>query len=226
MIVAFETSSPITSVAVRNGDRVETRTNESPRGHVEFCMPALLDCLAKFDATLGDIEAIAVGIGPGLFTGLRVGVQTAKSLAATLGKPLHAISSLEVLARGATEPTVVACVNAHRKQVFAAVFSEGRRLTEDSAMGPADAASLARQHDALVIGDGRKVAPEAFEGLQLVDAVPSAQTLVRFAPDDIPTADPVTLEPAYLRRSEAEIKWGDTGVVAKRPDRVKIARPK
>lgn len=226
MIVAFETSSPITSVSVRSGDRVQTRTNASPRGHVEFCMPALIECLAEFDATLHDIEAIGVGVGPGLFTGLRVGVQTAKTLAATLDRPLFALSSLEILARAAIEPTVVACVNAHRKQVFAAAFEGERRLTDDEAIDPNDAAELARKHGASIIGDGPRASPEAFEGLPLIDAVPSAETLVRLVPGNLPAADPVTLEPSYLRRSEAEIKWGDTGVVAKRPDRVKIARPK
>lgn len=224
MIVAFETSSPISSVAASDGERVVSRTNASPRGHVEFCIPALLDCLAEFDATLNDIRAIGVGIGPGLFTGLRVGVQTAKTLAATLERPLFAMSSLEVLARSLDEPRVIACVNAHRKQVFAAVFIDGDRVTPDEAMDPAQAAELALTHDAVLAGDGPRIAPEFFEGLRAFDASPSAVTLVTAIPGTLAPADPRKLEPAYLRRSEAEIRWGDTGVVAKRPDRVKIAR--
>jgi tRNA threonylcarbamoyladenosine biosynthesis protein TsaB len=226
VIVAFETSSPISSVAASDGDRVVRRTNETPRGHVEFCMPAIIECLAEFDATLHDIAAIGVGIGPGLFTGLRVGVQTAKTLAATLGRPLYAISSLEVLARTVPSGPVVACINAHRKQVFAAAFDGGSRLTEDAAMDPAEAAAMARDHSATIIGDGPKVSPDAFAGLELMHAVPSAVILTGLVPGELTPADPITLEPAYLRRSEAEIKWGETGVVAKRPDRVKIARPK
>lgn len=225
IVAAFETSGRTTTVAVQDGTAIASRRQEGQRGHVEFCMPALLECLAELGRTLHEVDAFAVGIGPGMFTGLRVGVQTAKTLAATLDRPLIGVSSLAVLAAGVDAPRVVACTNAHRGEVFAAAFVDGVRMTPDAPMSPADAASLARAHDAIVAGDGPAVDETAFDGLTTVPALAEATFVLRVAAPRIAaneTDDARGLEPLYLRRSEAEIKWESTGVVAKRPDRVKM----
>lgn len=222
-IAAIETSSRVTSVAIIDQDRIASRRHDAPRGHVELCVPTLLDLCGEAGIGLADLDAIAVGRGPGLFTGLRVGVQTAKTLAAMLERPLIALSSLEILAAGPDPRTVCACVNAHRGEVFAALFQDGDRITDDAVMTPADTAALARAHDAVVVGDGVRVAPDVFTGVETREGFPDAAVLARLATRRMgDAADPRTLEPAYLRRSDAEIRWGDTGVVALRPDRVRV----
>jgi tRNA threonylcarbamoyladenosine biosynthesis protein TsaB len=226
LIGAIETSSAVSSVALIAGDgSIEERAHDAPRGHVEFCVPALIDLLGQ--RGLRALDAIAVGIGPGAFTGLRVGVQTAKTLAVTLGVPLVAISSLEVLAVSELRPgRVLACLDAFRGEVFAALFERTgdgslRRLSEDAAMPPEDAVALAA--GARIIGTGPARFPDAFGPGGAPPAYPSAADVARLARGRLDEAvDALTLEPRYLRRSEAEIRWGDTGVVAARPDRIRF----
>lgn len=230
-IAAMETSSAQSSVALLDTDTgaLTIRTHEAPRGHVEFCLPALLELLAG--APLAGVDAFAVGIGPGAFTGLRVGVQTAKTLAHTLGKPLIPVSSLEALAAAATEPgTVLACMHAFRGEVFIARFdTDGAgdvlRRSDDECATPDEAAELARAHHARILGTGPDAFPEQL-GPPPEIRFPSAAAVARIAAARPREAtDALALEPRYLRRSEAEIRWGETGVVAKRPDRIRFRTP-
>lgn len=229
MIAGIETSSARSSIAVLAPDGTVTeRVHEAPRGHVEFCLPALLELLG--DAGLSSLTAIGIGIGPGAFTGLRVGVQTAKTLAHLGGWPLVPISSLEALAAaGPGEGTVLACMHAFRGEVSAALFertADGAwiRRTEDDLLPPAAAAELAASHGARIVGTGPSRFPDAF-GTPPTLEFPSASTVARLAAGRLDQAvDALSLEPRYLRRSEAEIRWGDTGVVAKRPDRIRFRK--
>lgn len=230
IVAAFETSSPISSVALMGADgHVAQRIHTGARGHVEFCIPALQEMLAETGLALDDLDLIATGIGPGLFTGLRVGVQTAKTLAASLERPLVGVSSLHALA--ASDPggdtLVMPCMQAHRGEVFAAVFERdgiaAKRITEDAPMSPADALALAESHGATLLGNGPSQYAGVFGRTEVPVEAPMAAAVIALAVERFGSGqrdDPRTLEPLYARRSEAEIKWGDTGVVAKRPDRV------
>lgn len=233
-IACFDTSGSFTLVALADSDgQVSSRIRTGSRGHVEYCLPALTELLKPFDASVHDVPAYAVAIGPGLFTGLRVGVQTAKSLASMTGRPLFAVSSLQVLASSVSgDGRVLACVQAHRGEVFSALFevSDGgiQRLSDDQVGSPEDAAAVAREHGARLAGNGAASYPDRFADLEVAAELPSAEGLVAAALNAQASgeaADPATLEPVYMRRSEAEIRWGDTGVVAKRPDRVRFKDP-
>lgn len=228
-LAAIETSSDISSVALLDPatGAVTERVHADVRGHVEFCMPALLELLgADGVAALG---SVAVGIGPGAFTGLRVGVQTAKTLAHTLAIPLVPVSSLEAVAeQEPLEGVLLVCMHAFRGEVFTAVFersSDGlMRVTEDAVMSPPDAAELAARHGARILGTGPERFPEVLGPLPAI-RVPTAAAVARIANARGEPADALSLEPRYLRRSEAEIRWGETGVVAKRPDRIRFRTP-
>jgi len=225
VLVAIETTSNRSSVAMLDDDVLTERIHDAPRGHVEFCMPAILDLVGA--RGLAAIDRIAVGVGPGAFTGMRVGVQTAKTLAHTLDVPLIAVSSLEALAAADVQPgAILACMHAFRGEVFAALFERGgdgtlQRRSEDAVLSPAEAAALAAEHAARILGTGPERFPEQLG--EIAATYPSAAEVARIAATGGGTAvDALTLEPRYLRRSEAEIRWGDTGVVAKRPDRIRF----
>jgi len=212
--LGIETSSPVTSVALwRDGAAVAGEVSDSPRGHVEFLMPAI----ARL-TPMAQIEAVAVGIGPGLFTSLRVGVVTAKTLALMLEVPLVGVCSLDALAQ--PHPgRVVACVDARRGEVFVASYADGVRQDEPRALPPGDVP------EGLLVGNGHLAYPAELGSRAAVSGVPTADAVVALALPRLERGeveDALGLEPLYVRRSDAEIKWETQGVTIERPMRVKF----
>lgn len=135
-ILAFDTATRATAVALqraREGEALEARDDpppgERPR-HTACLLPLIADVLARSSAPWSELERIAVGVGPGTFTGLRIGISTARALAGVLGIPLVAVPTLESLAValrsedvGGVRDAVVSVIDARRREVFAAAWS-------------------------------------------------------------------------------------------------------
>jgi tRNA threonylcarbamoyladenosine biosynthesis protein TsaB len=137
-IVAIETATETIGVAARSGSGAQAAfTLSGRRRHVETLVPALEDLLAQLELEPGDLQLVAVDVGPGLFTGLRVGVAAAKGLAQALGIGVVGLSSLDILTRAAVEHGhggyLLAAVDARRGEVFASVreLRAGHDETED-----------------------------------------------------------------------------------------------
>jgi tRNA threonylcarbamoyladenosine biosynthesis protein TsaB len=125
-MVAFETATETVGVAVRVPGGLEAEfTLTGRRRHVETLTPALEHLLGQVGRTPRDLDVVAVDVGPGLFTGLRVGVAAAKGLAQALGIGVVGATSLEILTAGAAAAghrgPVLACIDARRGEVFASV---------------------------------------------------------------------------------------------------------
>jgi tRNA threonylcarbamoyladenosine biosynthesis protein TsaB len=133
ILLAIESATDTVGVAVlRDGDGEVERTRVGGRAHAEHLAPAIEEACALAGCAVTDIDQVAVDIGPGLFTGLRVGVATAKALAQALGLDVLGVGSLDILAAAAWErlgarPTgpVAAVVDARRGEVFAAAYHFG-----------------------------------------------------------------------------------------------------
>jgi tRNA threonylcarbamoyladenosine biosynthesis protein TsaB len=141
-MVAIETATETVGVAVRTYAGVQAElTLTGRRRHVETLTPALEHLLQQLGLVPGDLGVVAVDIGPGLFTGLRVGVAAAKGLAQSLGLGVMGATSLDILTAGAAAAglrgLVLACVDARRGEVFAAVH-------EVEAAGPLPAVHAVR----------------------------------------------------------------------------------
>lgn len=111
-ILAIETSTPACSVALAVGDRRFFRYSEEPRSHTRLIMGMIDQVLAEAGIVTGDLDAIAVTIGPGSFTGLRIGFSTAQGLAFGLDKPVVPVSTLQVMAHTYMrkyQPDAVSC---------------------------------------------------------------------------------------------------------------------
>lgn len=217
LVLAVETATPRCSVAL--GDEAGVRAGSSAEGdrrHVEALAPAIADACRVAGVTLADIEAVAVDVGPGLFTGMRVGIATVQGLALALGLPVHPVSSLAVLAhprRGAARP-VVAVVDARRGEVFSAVFEGGLPRTVATCGPPA---ALARQVEALgpclAVGDGATRYRAVLEaaGAEVVDALPTAEAALELALAAIAAGtrglDPALVEARYLRVPDARANF-------------------
>ena len=204
MLLAFDTSSPTVAVAVHDGtDVVAERVSDTTMRHGEQLMPLVHDALAQAGIAPRDLTALAVGAGPGPFTGLRVGLVTARTLAHALGIPVYAACSLDVLALEAVETRTVAgefvvATDARRREVYLATYDEaGSRLTGPTVARPADVAS-----DGPAVGEGAVLYPDHFPDRR-DPARPSAGWLARaVAGERVELLDP---EPLYLRRPDAEI---------------------
>jgi tRNA threonylcarbamoyladenosine biosynthesis protein TsaB len=241
LLLGIETSTPVSTVALWSDEGpVAGVLLARGRGHVEFLMPSILSLTEHANVRLEQLTGIAVGLGPGLFTGMRVGIATAKTLAQVLDAPIAGISSLDLLAFNVrhSPKLICACVDARRGEVFAAFYRQASggvaRLSEYAAWEPKALAGevLARAEEVLFVGNGAHVyhdeladvgAEVAAGGTQ----IPRAEALCelaapRFARDETPPVAQV--EPLYVRRSDAEIKWEGRGVAIQRPDRVQISK--
>lgn len=242
LVLGIETSTQVSSVALgaREG-LVGSMVLARGRGHAEFLMPAIRSLCDQAQVSLDRLSGVAVGLGPGLFTGMRVGIATAKTVAQVLKAPIVGISSLDLLAFSVryTPRLICACIDARRGEVFAAFYRQvpgGVQRLGDYASWQPDALAhelRARGEEVLFVGNGATVYRQAMEtvlGAEFALAstqFPTADHLVELAlprferEDTMPVA---RVEPLYVRKSDAEIKWEGRGVSIERPMRVKPSK--
>ena len=204
MLLAFDTSSPTVTVAVHDGtDVVTEHTSERQLKHGEQLAPLIETALGSAGLVRQDLTAIGVGVGPGPFTGLRVGLVTARTLGHVLELPVYGVCSLDVLAveavaLRAVESEFAVASDARRKEVYLATYdAEGRRLTGPLVGKPGELAT-----DGAVVGEGPGLYPEAFpQGVR--PHRPSAGWLARTIAEEL--AELCDPEPLYLRRPDAAV---------------------
>jgi tRNA threonylcarbamoyl adenosine modification protein YeaZ len=203
VLLAFDTATPFVTVALHDGeDVVAERRSEQRMKHGEQLAPQIEAVLAEAGIVRQDLTALAVGTGPGPFTGLRVGLVTARTLAFVLEIPVYGVCSLDVVALEAAlgaDPVgraFVVATDARRKEVYLASYDDqGRRLDGPDVLRPVDAAT-----DLPVAGEGARLYPEAFP-LAHTPLLPSAGWLARAVAEELAELhDP---EPLYLRRPDA-----------------------
>jgi tRNA threonylcarbamoyl adenosine modification protein YeaZ len=207
LVLALDTSSAAVSVAVADVSQTgeieqsSARTVES-RGHGELLAPTIADCLAEVDAgrTAADLGAIVAGLGPGPFTGLRVGLVTAAALADALMIPVYGVCSLDGLAHAAGGELLVA-TDARRKEVYWARYRDGQRVAGPDVAKPAD---VPIDGIAAMTGAGARLYADVL-GLPLldVDHADPARLVVSAIDRIVGSAPSETLVPLYLRRPDA-----------------------
>ncbi len=209
MLLAFDTATPAVTVALHDGERVvATSTKVDARRHGELLAPGITAVLDEAWVPRQDITAVAVGVGPGPFTGLRVGLVTARTLGAVLDIPVYGVCTLDVLAVAAVdggavhEPFLVA-TDARRKEVYWATYDEhGARIDGPGVARPADLADLASGRP--VVGAGARLYPDVFPNA--VDPEhPDAGVLAGIVAEE--RAELLDPEPLYLRRPDAATSY-------------------
>jgi tRNA threonylcarbamoyladenosine biosynthesis protein TsaB len=225
LILGLETATQQVGCAIGRHDGVLASFRAArERRHAETLAPAIEFCCRQAGVELSDLAAVAVDIGPGLFSGLRVGVATAKGLALALRIPVLGVSSLDLLAFPVrhTNRLIVPVIDARRGELFYAFYRQVpggvQRLTDYHLGSPDDLASelVAKAEDSLLVGDGPQRYPELLASATGTEpggpftAHPSAAALVELAH---PLAmreefvQPWELQPLYLRKTDAEINW-------------------
>ncbi len=215
-LLSVETSSPVFSVAVSEGPRLLVFRQEEGQGRPSLLLADLIqEALQEARWDLAELDGFAVSIGPGSFTGLRIGAMTVKTLAWSVSKPVLPVSSLEVVARNLADSVlpVVPFLDAWKGNVYMASFiPDGRgslrRAGPDEFLSPEEA--LRRfEGPALLVGNGlkkyaekvRSLAPAGVEQAPPESWVPRADRLCRIAASRWPAGlvdDPHRLVPQYL----------------------------
>jgi tRNA threonylcarbamoyladenosine biosynthesis protein TsaB len=198
------------------------------RRHAETLAPAIEFVCRQARIEMKEISAIAVDVGPGLFTGLRVGIATAKAMAQGLRVPMIGLSSLDLLAFPVrhTDRLIATVIDAKRGEVFVSLYRQVpggvQRLEPPRLCTPNDLAAdlQARNENVLAVGDGAlRYRDEIGEARQVEIgeiglAYPTAASLVELAHPRAVREEfvqPWELEPLYLRKSDAEINWAARG---------------
>ncbi len=225
LILGIETATVQAGCAIGGHEGVLASAHSAKgKRHAENLVPAIDFICEQAQVTLDDIGLVAVDVGPGLFTGLRVGVATAKAIAFGLRVPMIAVSSLDLLAFPVrfSNRLIVTAIDARRGELYYAFYRQVpggvQRLGEHQLGTPDDLASelLATPEEVLLVGDGAIRYAEDFEGLAKVELVdrgnshPSAASLVQLAHAQALREEfgrPDEIEPIYLRRPDAEINW-------------------
>ena len=219
LLLALETATARTGVALCAGDEVVCERYAEPgQPAAEVLLPAIDAALSEAGATLDEVHAFAVSIGPGSFTGLRIGLATVKGLAFGSTRPAVGVSTLAALslAAPAGEGPAVAMLDARRGEVYAAAY--GPEAREDACLpcsvyGP-EALAAALPPVCRLVGEGAAVCGEALQaalgpGVVLSpQAEPRAGLVGRLgaaALADGGGGDPSELVPHYLRRAQAEV---------------------
>lgn len=206
IVLAIDTCLFACSVAVTDGERVLARRVEPmSRGHQERLAPLVQEAMAQSGLRFDQLERIGVTVGPGSFTGLRVGLAFAKGLGAALSIPVVGVGSLEALA----EPErgdVLAVLDAKRGQVYLQAFSGGAPVSAPDAL-PVEiaAARVAEFAPDILIGTGAALLADLRPGARVIEADTTDPVAVaRLAA----ARTPVPPRPLYLRAPDAKLPGG------------------
>ena len=224
-ILCLDSTAKVATAAILSDERVLAEyTVDGTRSHSELMLPMLRSLLGSTGLTPDEIDLFACTVGPGSFTGVRIGVSVIKGIAFGRGKPCAAVSTLEALAENTVGLSGLICpvMDARRAQVYNALFERRdgvlRRLTPDRAIGLSELGEeLCREHagrPVLLVGDGVSVARGALASAGVtLGEVPSlllsqnaaavGRVALRMANEGITVSDDA-LRPLYLRLPQAE----------------------
>lgn len=211
-VLAFDTSSKALSVAILDGENLLADvTINIKKNHSINLMPAIDFLMKAVDLEPADLDRIAVAQGPGSYTGLRVAVATAKTLAYTLNIELVGVSSLYALAAAADfDGLVVPVMDARRNNVYAGFYKNGQSVKADQHMNFTAVLEAVKDEDKVIfvgeVDNFREQIEEALPNAEILPILPSAYAIGQYG-QSLEPADVDSFVPNYLKRVEAEENW-------------------
>ena len=225
LVLGIESATAQVGVAVGGHEGVLASAHSArDRRHAEMLTPQIEFVCRQARIDIGEVGVVAVDIGPGLFTGLRVGVASAKVIAHALAVPMIGVSSLDLAAFRVrhSHKLIASCLDARRDEVFGAMYRAVpggiQRVSGPIVCTPDELQSelLAAGEDVLMVGDGAQRHVQTFSSVDRVEfagdalSYPSARSLVELAHPRALREEFVAvneIEPLYLRKPDAEINW-------------------
>jgi tRNA threonylcarbamoyl adenosine modification protein YeaZ len=206
LVLALDTATPASTAAVAevtdSGMKgLAERRTVDPRAHGELLAPEIAATLEEAGVRPRDLAAIVAGVGPGPFTGLRVGLATAASMGHALGIPTYGVCTLDALGLAAGPGRVLVATDARRREVYWATYTDGKRTRDPDVSKPADVIAEADR----AVGEGALKYSEVF-GLPIDEKLlfPPGVALVSLAAERVRSKAPgEPLTPLYLRRPDA-----------------------
>ena len=216
-LLAFETATEACSVAVWSDGELRERFELAPRRHAELALPWAEALLAEAGIAKSSLDAIAVGRGPGAFTGVRLAIAVAQGIALALDRPVVPVSTLAALALQADGPRVLAAIDARMGEVYAAAFAceggDARLLDRERVVVPTEVTLPGNDNDWIGVGTGFAAVEsglQATSGTRFrridANALPHAADIARLAVQAFARGEivaPEFAEPAYLRDNVA-----------------------
>ena len=216
-VLAFDTSSKALSVAILDGENLLADvTVNIKKNHSINLMPAIDFLMKSVDLKPTDLDRISVAQGPGSYTGLRVAVATAKTLAYTLNIELVGVSSLYALAAVADfDGLVVPVIDARRNNVYAGFYKDGQSLKDDQHMNFAEVLEAVKDEESVMfVGEVANFNNQIAESLpqaKVLSVLPSAYAIGKRG-QELQPVDVDSFVPSYLKRVEAEENWLKTHI--------------
>lgn len=213
--LAIDTSSEVCGVALLEDDKlIDDNSLNNGKTHSENLMPLIKDILERNNLELKDIGLISCVVGPGSFTGIRIGIASVKAMAEVYSIKIASVASLEVLVQELESKTKVSMIDARNDQVYCGIFDENNNLLEDYIADDINVAieKISKYEDISICGNGA----EKFKNL-ILEKIPSMKFsdenfqkaenagkagFRKFLSNDLMSAD--TIMPIYLRKSQAE----------------------
>jgi tRNA threonylcarbamoyladenosine biosynthesis protein TsaB len=211
LILAVDTTSEFGSLALLRGDDlVDEMFLHAPKGFAQVLYGHLAELLGRHGLRPGDIDCFAAASGPGSFTGVRVGLACVKGLAEAVGRPAVAVSNLQAIASSGNAPLRAAVLDAHRGEVYGAVYDAASRLVLPEVVAPFAAwIATLPEGDLEFVASGftPSLAGTRFERASVLVAPRAlAGAIARLASRAEPR-DPAALDANYVRRPDAELLW-------------------
>ncbi|MFH8607674.1 tRNA (adenosine(37)-N6)-threonylcarbamoyltransferase complex dimerization subunit type 1 TsaB [Streptomyces sp. NPDC018029] len=207
LLLALDTATPAVTVALHDGSSVIAESSQvDARRHGELLLPAVDRVLADAGLGLDAVTGIVVGVGPGPYTGLRVGLMTADTFGLVLGVPVHGVCTLDGLAyaSGIEGGPFVVATDARRKEVYWARYDDVRTRASDAAVDR-PAAIAAAVEGLPAVGAGALLYPDMFPDARAPEHV-SAGALASLAAEKLAAGEELMEpRPLYLRRPDAQV---------------------
>lgn len=223
-LLAIDTSTDYLSLAVINDDKIRGRIHrKAPMSHSNLLIPMIDRLLKKTKMRLKDIDAFSISIGPGSFTGLRIGVTTVKGLAYSLKKPIVAVPTLDVIAHNARNfiGTVCPVLDAKKNKVYACLYKSNgkdiKRISKYLLLPVQDLVRKIKDKKVLFLGDAVEQIFRVMRGPGCIknkekciaDWHPRAEVVAKLGSELLrkgKVLSPEDLEPLYLYSKECDIK--------------------
>ncbi len=221
LVLGIDSSSnAATAAVVRDGEVLCEYTQNQKKTHSVKMLPMVEAMLSDLELTLSDIDVFACGIGPGSFTGVRIGGATVRGFADTLSKPCTTVTSLEALYDNVKyfDGTVFSLVFARENECYTAVYENGKEIVAPCVMEVCDIIAYAKGKKCLFVGDGAVANSDVLSALENSSVAKSRHNIIsagaiallgyqKAQNGDIGTSS--VIAPMYLRKSQAEREYDE-----------------